>query len=49
MPYNVSSEKMNVHLRDFARFCAEAIGKKVMLDLPIETEKKAIVLQLKLF
>ena len=27
VPYNVSSEKTNVHLRDFARFCAEAIGK----------------------
>ena len=31
---------MNVHLRDFARFCAEAIGKKVIFDLPSETEKK---------
>lgn len=40
VPYNVSSEKMNVHLRDFARFCAEAIGKKVIFDLPSETEKK---------
>lgn len=30
-------------------FCAEAIGKKVIFDLPSETEKKAIVLQLKLF
>lgn len=49
VPYNVSSEKTNVHLRDFARFCAEAIGKKVIFDLPSETEKKAIVLQLKLF
>lgn len=40
VPYNVSSEKTNVHLRDFARFCAEAIGKKVIFDLPSETEKK---------
>lgn len=40
IPYNVSSEKTNVHLRDFARFCAEAIGKKVIFDLPSETEKK---------
>lgn len=40
IPYNVSSEKTNVHLRDFARFCAEAIGKKVIFDLPSGTEKK---------
>lgn len=40
IPYNVSSEKTNVHLRDFARFCAEAIGKKVIFELPSETEKK---------
>lgn len=40
VPYNVSSEKTNVYLRDFARFCAEAIGKKVIFDLPSETEKK---------
>ena len=40
VPYNVSSEKTNVHLRDFARFCAETVGKEVVFDLPSETEKK---------
>lgn len=38
--YNVSSEKTNVHLKDFARICSEYNGKKVVFDLPSETERK---------
>lgn len=40
MAYNVSSEKTNVHLKDFARMCAECIGKNVVFDLPPEVERK---------
>lgn len=38
--YNVSSEKTNVHLKDFAQMCAETIGKNVVFDLPPEAERK---------
>jgi nucleoside-diphosphate-sugar epimerase len=38
--YNVSSEKTNVHLRDFAQLCSEYNGKNVVFDLPNETESK---------
>jgi nucleoside-diphosphate-sugar epimerase len=38
--YNVSSEKTNVHLRDFAQMCAEYNGRKVIFDLPSEAEAK---------
>lgn len=38
--YNVSSEKTNVHLREFAELCAEASGRQVVFDLPTETERK---------
>lgn len=38
--YNVSSEKTNVRLKDFAQMCAESIGKSVVFDLPPETERK---------
>ena len=38
--YNVSSEKTNVHLCDFAKLCAEICGKNVVFDLPSETECK---------
>lgn len=38
--YNVSSEKTNIHLRDFARLCAESNGKKVIYDLPTDKERK---------
>lgn len=38
--YNVSSEKTNVHLKDFAQMCAETCGKSVVFDLPSETERK---------
>ncbi|MBO7051962.1 MAG: NAD-dependent epimerase/dehydratase family protein [Prevotella sp.] len=37
--YNVSSEKTNVHLRDFARLCAEYNGKSVVYDIPDITEQ----------
>ena len=38
--YNVSSDKTNVRLRDFARLCAECVGRKVVFDLPDATEAK---------
>ena len=40
VPYNISVETCNVHLRDFAEFCAKAVGKKVIFDLPDEVEQK---------
>ena len=40
VPYNVSSEKTNVHLKEFAQICAEYNGKNVIFDLPSELEKK---------
>ncbi len=40
VPYNVSSEKTNMHLKDFARICAETIGKEVVFELPSEAEKQ---------
>lgn len=38
--YNISNKACNVHLKDFAGYCAEWIGKKVVFELPSETEKK---------
>lgn len=38
--YNISNEKCDVHLKDFAQICAEYNNKKVVFDLPTETEKK---------
>lgn len=38
--YNISNEKCNVHLKDFAQACAEWAGKKVVFDLPSDTEAK---------
>ncbi len=38
--YNISNDKCNVHLRDFAQSCAEASGTKVVFDLPSEAESK---------
>lgn len=38
--YNVSSEKTNVHLKDFANLCAAYHGRKVLFDLPSESERK---------
>lgn len=40
VPYNISNSACNVHLRDFAAYCAETCGKKVVFDLPTETERK---------
>lgn len=36
--YNVSSEKTNIRLRDFAQTCADCCGRKVVFDLPSESE-----------
>lgn len=38
--YNISNEECNVHLKDFAQICAESICKKVVFELPTETEQK---------
>lgn len=38
--YNVSNEKCNVHLKDFAQLCAEYYGKNVIFEIPSETEQK---------
>ena len=38
--YNVSSEKTNVHLKDFAQICAEYNGRDVVFELPSETERQ---------
>lgn len=40
VPYNISNELCNVHLKDFARYCAEWAGKNVVFDLPSDIEKK---------
>ena len=38
--YNISSEKCNVHLKDFASLCAYKAGKNVVFEIPSEIEKK---------
>ncbi len=38
--YNVSNEKCNVHLREFAESCASYGGVDIVFDLPSEEEKK---------
>lgn len=38
--YNISNDKCNVHLRDFASMCANIAGKEVVFDLPDEAEQK---------
>lgn len=40
IPYNVSSEKTNVHLKDFAQMCAACCGKDVIFEIPTEKEQK---------
>lgn len=40
VPYNVSSEKTNIHLKDFAQLCAAVCGKNVVFELPSEAEQK---------
>lgn len=37
--YNISDEKFDITLKDFAKICAEFSDKKVIFDLPNETEK----------
>lgn len=38
--YNVSNERCNIHLKDFARTCARIAGKDVVFDLPSVSEQK---------
>lgn len=38
--YNVSSEKTNVHLKEFAQLCADWNAKRVVFDLPSEIESQ---------
>lgn len=38
--YNISSEKTNVHLKDFAQLCANYHGKDVVFELPSDIESK---------
>ncbi|MBO4452177.1 MAG: NAD-dependent epimerase/dehydratase family protein [Bacteroidaceae bacterium] len=40
VPYNISNEACDVHLREFAAICAECAGRNVVFDLPSETESK---------
>lgn len=40
VPYNVSNHGCDVHLKEFAAYCAEACGSQVVFDLPSETEMK---------
>ncbi len=39
-PYNISNDLCNVHLKEFAHYCAEWAGRKVIFNLPSETERK---------
>lgn len=38
--YNISNKKCDVHLKDFAHCCADAVGTNVVFDLPSEVEMK---------
>ena len=38
--YNISNEDCNVHLKDFARLCAQVNAKDVIFDLPSDVEAK---------
>lgn len=40
MSYNIANDDCNVHLQDFAHYCAEEVGQSVVFDLPSETEKR---------
>lgn len=40
LPYNISNDKCNVHLKDFARICANLNGKNIVFDIPSDMEKK---------
>ena len=37
--YNISDSKFDVTLSEFAKTCAESVGKEVIFDIPDETEK----------
>lgn len=38
--YNISNHACDMHLKDFAGYCAKWCGKEVVFDLPTETERK---------
>lgn len=38
--YNISNERCDVHLKDFAYMCSEYNGKNIVFDLPTEAEQK---------
>lgn len=38
--YNVSNEKTNVYLKDFAQLCAKITGHNVVFELPSDIERK---------
>ena len=38
--YNISNDKCNIHLKDFAGICASMVGRKVVFDLPTDAEMK---------
>jgi len=38
--YNISNEKCNVHLSEFAQICAENCNKNVVFDIPTAAEQK---------
>ena len=38
--YNISNHACDMHLKDFASYCAKWCGKEVVYDLPSETERK---------
>lgn len=40
LAYNISNNDCDMHLKDFAQYCAKFIGRKVIFDLPSESEKK---------
>ena len=40
MAYNIANKGCDVHLKDFAEFCAKTAGTKVIYDIPSESEQK---------
>lgn len=38
--YNISNEKCNVHLKEFAQICADYNKKEIVFDMPSESEKR---------
>ena len=45
--YNISNEKCNVRLKEFAKMCAEWAEKQVVFDLPSEVEQKGFSVAMK--